>query len=325
MLEWFKDMPTHADTSKKYNFKKREILDLLAKEFKITSPQLSLIKSGLINTSIKVSSAKEGKYLLRVYKDQPEAKILRELLFMEKMSRNQIPVPKIFLSRTKSKIIKFMDDSGIKRKAVLFEFKRGKHISASQLNMIQEVANIHARMHKATGKLTPASKGVRNAILWLKDEHDSAQYKLKSLPAQKQKLDVIFSSVIKKFQKLPVLPQGLAHLDFDSSNILVTGQKVTGIIDFDDLDQVPFIMDLGYSIWWWVFNNNIVNLEKIINNYTSAYQNVRPLSSKERESLRLFISLRNITLAYLLFVNLPKRPIVAKLNKAISLNNQINR
>jgi fatty-acyl-CoA synthase/long-chain acyl-CoA synthetase len=45
------------------------------------------------------------------------------------------------------------------------------------------------------------------------------------------------------------LPKGLSHFDFDIDNILTKNDRVTAILDFGDMECLPLVVCLGYTLW----------------------------------------------------------------------------
>jgi len=123
----------------------------------------------------------------------------------------------------------------------------------------------------------------------------------------------------KSEQRIGALPFATSHLDFDSSNILCDGDAITGVIDFDDIDDVPAVLDVGFSLWWWCFYNSR-SRDSLFDNYIESYDRVRSLSLEEKACLPLFMRIRNCILTCLLFINLPTKPRVSLIRRGIQFD-----
>jgi len=79
-------------------------------------------------------------------------------------------------------------------------------------------------------------------------------------------IDQVTRDIKNNADEISCLPLGLVHLDYDSDNILIKGNKIAAILDFDDLSSQPFIADLGNSLWWWLFTSNNKDLRCVCRN-----------------------------------------------------------
>jgi Ser/Thr protein kinase RdoA (MazF antagonist) len=121
----------------------------------------------------------------------------------------------------------------------------------------------------------------------------------------------------------------LVHFDYDSSNILIKNNKISGIIDFDDIIEAPTIIDLGFSLWWWLFFNFKKNKLLTSIRYIKGYSKIRKLNDKEKKLLPLIIRMRNMILLCLLFINEREKPEEKNIKKSFYLdelltNNSVN-
>lgn len=118
------------------------------------------------------------------------------------------------------------------------------------------------------------------------------------------------------YKRIEVMPAGLCHLDYDSDNILETKGKVTGIVDFDDMQNTPFSLDLAFSLWWWCFYNR-KKRDFVFSTYLKQYESRRRLTKQEKSMILFFLRIRNFILLNLLFINLPSAVDVFSAKKAL--------
>jgi len=324
-------MSTHANTKEKYTYKRIEIEQLLASEYpSIAIKSLSLIKKGIINTSIRIVTQNGVSYLLRIYRSAGRTKkdIERELEFCSQLQREGLPVATVIANESGKKITMLRTSAGAYF-AVLFSFLSGDHIKSSNHRLIPSVAHAHATMH--TTALNSYSKTKRGTatiapiINWLEAEYEAAQKKIKNNPELQHKCAELYNEIIslsKRHAKdIKTLPFGLCHLDYDSDNILETKGKVTGIVDFDDMQNVPFSLDLAFSLWWWCFHNQKRNF--VFSEYLKQYESQRRLTKQEKSIMLFFLRIRNFILFNLLFINLPKIANVSSVKKALRFDKWI--
>ncbi|MDE2079663.1 MAG: phosphotransferase [Patescibacteria group bacterium] len=314
-------MPTQADENKKYAFDRAETGAFLKKHYGLVPKQYVRITSGIINTSVKIRT-EDAEYVLRIYQKEKSAKeIERELAVIAVMARNGIPVASATPGLNRRKIQTLETRNGSAHPAVLFPFLEGQHTGPDQKNLIPQIAEIQGMMHRIGEKELPAryTRSIAELMKLLDDERTSAQGKLRTHPDIGNILEHDYKMLRKEYEgkqnAIGKLPFALCHLDYDSSNILNDGTAVTGVIDFDDIAPVPPILDVGFSLWWWCYHNpdDRLNVAKL---YLVSYNRARKISDAERDMLPLFMRIRNLTLAYLLFVNIPQRPSLQSLRKS---------
>lgn len=79
------------------------------------------------------------------------------------------------------------------------------------------------------------------------------------------------------------LPKGLIHADINDDNVLVTGNRIAGILDFGDCLYNPIICDLAIALAYHTLDeNDPLEAGAVI---VEAYHNIRPLTYEEIEIL----------------------------------------
>ena len=322
-------MPTHANKKEKYTYKRIEIERLLASNYpSIAVQSLNLIKKGIINTSVRVIAQDGISYLLRIYRSIGRTKkdISQELEFCKQLQKSGLPVA-VVMPNTSDTQITILRTSAGTYSAVLFSFLPGNHIKSSQHHLISSVAHAHAKMHTIAFN----SKTKRGAITiapimhWLEVEYKTAQKEIKNNHELQQKCAQLYDELISLYKRhtkdIKALPFGLCHLDYDSDNILETKGKVTGIVDFDDMQNVPFSLDLAFSLWWWCFHHQ--KRDFVFSAYLKQYESQRHLTKQEKSMILFFLRIRNFILLNLLFINLPKIANVSSVKKALRFDKWI--
>lgn len=196
-------------------------------------------------------------------------------------------------------------------KAFVYQYIPGnipKHLS---IRMTSEIGRFLAEYHKRSYCFPKNSK--REEILGL------SQSSIKEAIAQarrwqgkkgREALRHIEKS-IGKYRLPDNLPSGPIHVDVKPDNSLFIGDKLQGVVDFDNAYQGPLILDLAVAMSWHGIVKGRVNLAKVKSLY-SAYSKKRKLSSGERKSLFdafHFAILRNAlrALAFLAQGRLPQK------------------
>jgi homoserine kinase type II len=92
------------------------------------------------------------------------------------------------------------------------------------------------------------------------------------------------------------LPQQLAHEDFDPSNVLMEGTRVTGVLDFEFCARDLRAMDLAVALTWWPVRRFGTGEEwPIIEAFVRGYARLITLTSEEIAALPLLFRLRAYT------------------------------
>lgn len=252
--------------------------------------------SGVENTTFIITT-KEKKYAMRVYrqKRRTEDEIRLEVEYINFLIANKIPVPKIictvdnyFISHTKIK-----DKTW---RSILMEFIEGNHPSYYSPSLLKELSYLQARMHK----LATCFKSELSPVLKLCDTNKKVKDFLFTDLLSVDSIDVskIKNKEVKNFIlraknftfDTGELPIATVQKDIHAANILVKDDKVSGILDFDDLFYGPIVTGSAFALWdIFVKNKNINDLYGYIRNYNS----IRKLLPQEINKLKEFLLLRN--------------------------------
>lgn len=270
------------------------------------------IKSGIINTSFLVDCG-NNKYVFRVYLSNNKSikGVEKELELCKKLKGAGLPIPIVYKNIRGNEVVK-IKLGGKFWFAVLFEYLPGRHLKSTDKSLIDEVSKLHAKMHVLLqSKISKEDHNFTSQITNLIDNESALSNKKLKVKKQltiQNSLNSIRQQVIDELNNkkgiINSLPKGYCHLDYDSSNILTNSRHISGIIDFDDVTMAPFIADVAFSLWWWLFFNKFD--QKILNSYLKSYQIVRNLKKEEYKYMYLFLRARNVFLAYILFVNQDK-------------------
>lgn len=92
------------------------------------------------------------------------------------------------------------------------------------------------------------------------------------------------------------LPQQLCHEDYDPSNVLMAGRRVTGVLDFELCARDARVMDLTVALSWWPVERFGSGDEwPIIAAFTRGYARHVALTAGEAEALPTLMLLRGYT------------------------------
>jgi Ser/Thr protein kinase RdoA (MazF antagonist) len=245
---------------------------------------------GIENITLLVWSQK-NRYVLRIYPQgrKSNEEILLELDFMSYLRNNGLPVPAIISSSDQESLLVVYTLDHQKWQCTLAEYASGTHPEALTPALLDHMALLQARMHMLGEQYanTLHMKSVRD-ILKTTDLPDELLEHIDQESPLQDMLKRIKAYVVKLDHSLP---EGLSHFDFDIENVLTSGDQVTAILDFGDLECLPLVVCLGYTLWDVLFEKG--GSQAMVTRYLQTYQTVRQLNQKEKAVLREIMLFRH--------------------------------
>jgi len=85
-------------------------------------------------------------------------------------------------------------------------------------------------------------------------------------------------------------PGPMIHGDFRGQNVLFSGDRVAGVLDFDNAEPAPRLIDLAYALVFFaaVLASAPMTREEL-ESFLAAYESESPLSEREREGLPAYL------------------------------------
>ena len=135
---------------------------------------------------------------------------------------------------------------------------------------------------------------------WGKIDVHSAETLLLGLPLKNEELSQMLALVERMRVMAPALyrtsPVQIIHRDYDQSNILMEGNSVIGVLDFEFCGPDLRILDLAYALSTWPWGWWNTGLEwQIMDAFGRGYVQVQELPVAELELLPLVFQLRMVT------------------------------
>lgn len=276
---------------------RRATLTLILKNYNLKLISFKIAKGGIENTTALVTTDK-GRFALRVYRKNKKkiGDIKQELEFMLYLQKHDLPVPTVF-ANTHGALVTEFKIQGNTWKSVLMELMNGVHAKTYSDALIKDYAQTQARMHKL-GMRFAKSQPKRKKLDTLKEGEFIKNIKLHKLEKQ-EVLDILQRAknfIVRLDNKLP---RGFNHLDYDHANTLVKNNKLSAILDFDDLTYSPVVVCLSYTLWDVLYTTNSkLELQKF-RLYLKEYQKIRTLKSTEVRYLKDIMIFRNYVIGAL--------------------------
>jgi Ser/Thr protein kinase RdoA (MazF antagonist) len=164
----------------------------------------------------------------------------------------------------------------------------GIHAKQYSPTLITDLAKHQARMHILGAEYAKKHKPTTTLNVLIEG------YFINKIPLKKlrQQSIVDFLHRAQKFvvKLSPKLPQGFNHLDYDKTNTLSKNNKLSGILDFDDLSYSPIIVCLGYTLWDIAADSSDLHKLRL---YLQTYCKIRKLKQLEIAYLKDILLFRN--------------------------------
>ncbi|HLY32381.1 MAG TPA: phosphotransferase [Ktedonobacterales bacterium] len=123
---------------------------------------------------------------------------------------------------------------------------------------------------------------------------------INSLPVEEEIRQRLADSYVRLMERIPALyaslPQQLCHEDYDPSNVLVEGERVTGVLDWEFCSRDLRVMDVVVPLTWWPLEQFGSGDEwSIIHAFLRGYAQALRLTPEECEAIPLLFHLRAYT------------------------------
>ncbi|MBT4804538.1 homoserine kinase [Candidatus Woesearchaeota archaeon] len=205
-------------------------------------------ETGAVQTNILLKTSK-GKFVLRYYGQRTKKYVLFEVNILHYFRDHKYPCATPIRNIHGDFIGKYNG-----KYFAIFNYLEGKHIKKPNNIQYHQLGKYLAKLHNLSQGYKPDHWEVREN----KDKKfclDTAKVeskKFKSKTEAKEKLKFLKREISKV--KLPgSLPKGVCHGDWDITNLKFEGNKLTGVLDFDDSCYTHLIFDVANFIYYWAW------------------------------------------------------------------------
>jgi homoserine kinase type II len=234
-------------------------------------------KTCYVQTNILINT-KKGKYVLRYYENRSKKSVSFEAELLLYLKKHNYPCA-IPIKDKKGKVINLFK----KKPFIIFSYLKARHLKKINDKQLYHMIKQLALLHKITKGYKPVNykhREPRTKKFCLEAAKiESRRFK------NKERGKIRLNRIKIKLKELTLpnnLPKGVIHGDFDKANIKFKGNKITGILDFDDSTYTFLIYDLGVVLLYWtrfyLKKFNFKRARKIIN----IYEKYRPLTDIEK-------------------------------------------
>lgn len=257
--------------------------------------------------------------MVRVYaQNKNDGNIFFEIAFQDYLREHDIPTPFIHKNKNGNELT-ISEIDGKHWQIILMNFVEGQSVTIKpSYEHLTELATLQAKMHLLGMEFAKNSSKPKK--LWA-DLHDSFAPKVESTTVGgKEVQDLIQRIKAYSYPFKTDLPYGYNHLDIDfDGNMLTKDNRVSGILDFDDLQYSPLIVCLDFSLW------NVLDDEGIdaMRHYLKEYETIRPLTSVEREALPNVVFFRNYVMVIIRLLLWDENTAIEDITNLIQLEREI--
>lgn len=296
----------------------RESLVAILSAYGISNFAFHPINEGIANSSARIESGGK-KYVLRVYaQGKKDDDIIFEIDFQEYLRGHGILIPIIHSNKEGSKL-NIVEIGGKRWQTILMDLVDGQSLTLKPSDeLIEDLAALQAKMHLLGIEYSKDTDAPKK--LWA-DLHDGLASKVENTTVGGQEVKGLIERIkAYNYPLNPDLPYGYNHLDIDfDGNVLTKDNRVSGIVDFEDLQYSPVIVCLGYSLWNILYNDGL----EATKHYLRSYEKVRPLTLAEYEALPNVVFFRNYVMVIIQLLLWDKNRPSEDITKLIRLEKEI--
>ena len=267
-------------------------IHLLAENYDLKIVEFSSLDGGNGNSSY-ILKTQQASYVLTVCDDKEFDEVFKMgqlLLFLE---AHNVPCNRL-ISPVKSKIITTFATADRVKPVMLKDYIEGQVIEELDETMLSQVGRQAARLNQIPppdylSTNHPYGRQFFSRVMGLNID---AKYEC----WMAKEIDYLEQNIAKN------LPRGLIHGDLFYDNLLFNPLSsmpggFKAIIDFEEACHYYLIFELGMGILGTCVNDITVDLDKA-RALVSGYEEVRPLTKIEKESLQLFVRYAAVATSY---------------------------
>lgn len=243
------------------------------------------IAEGVSNSNWLIETTGPGgggtRYILTMYERRIELEDLPFFLdLLDYLSANGCPVPRTIHDKNGASC-RMMDDKAV----ALIEFLPGVSVDRPTVEQAGSVGAALAEMHLAVGGFPSARPQSLGLESWEKVFSDCGAEALASIDPELPR--IAFDELSHLAETWPSgLPQGVCHCDLFPDNVLMLGNKVSGLIDFYFAANDFFAYDFAVTHAAWCFEAGGANFRPdVAAALLEGYRSKRPLTGGELSAL----------------------------------------
>ena len=231
------------------------------------------IKEGMGNSNYEIET-NQGKHILTVFEIEPfRVSIMSKVLRL--LEKYEFPAPRITKTNKGEPLAKYR-----KKLVMVKPYISGKAQEELEEMQLSQIGTALAKLHEI-----PAPK-------YLPKNHTYVDKTYPQVIAQE--IDREYGKWVEESHQRIVenipsdLPVGLVHGDIFCDNVLFEGEKFKAILDFEDVNRIYKVFDLGMA----VVGTCTADIEIVLSKVSAlidGYQKIRILEKSEKDNLQDFV------------------------------------
>lgn len=266
--------------------KDTRISQLLDEKYGIKNPKITLIKRGVSNTNYIIVTNK-AQYILRVCRFAVKNQVTNSVQFMFLEHGLSYCLPKVIPTIDGKLTTAYQQNP-----TFLMTLVPGKEVEARNVmnKQIKSLGESLAELHKLKCNFSEISytlthEHVFNAydeyVMKLVDRVNESEVIDSYISLMQKQHDILVNKIPKIIKRLP---RGVVHNDLTAENVLFVGEKVSSIVDWEEVGDGILIFDIARAINAWFFSNGKFQIESI-KSFINAYQKIRVFTNYEKDQL----------------------------------------
>jgi len=277
-------------------------------------------KDGAVQTNILIETTK-GRFVLRYYEHRAERYVLFEVNILNYFNNHNYPCAMPIINIHGELICQYKS-----KPYAIFEFVEGEHIKKPNQEQYKELVKYLAKLHQISKGYKPKYWDVREShdeeYCWETSKIEDKRFKSKSKKENRLKW---LRSELNKLKFPNSIPKGVCHCDYDISNLKFKGNKLVGVLDFDDACYTHIIFDVATLVYYWAWlREEKFDFQKA-RYLLKQYMKYRKMSKVEQK--HIYDSLKMVVFTYIawLFYDGEKNNFFKKAKDKIDWLNEIGR
>jgi homoserine kinase type II len=230
-----------------------------------------------------------GDVVIREYLHSGHAKVSAEMSLVEHLARGGFPTPMPIAPEAGERVALVAGNP-----VAVFPFVPGRVPEAMTVPLARQCGALLARMHVST-------EGWADERIPVADRRDvleqaaASGVELAGARSWRSETRGFLERNAAALALLEDLPSGPLHHDLHRQNIIMDGDEVAAVLDFDELNRGPLVLDLARWCHYAALEQEDLRLPAALAEAAVAgYQSVRPLAVAELELLPLAFDLAGI-------------------------------
>jgi homoserine kinase type II len=263
-----------------------QIKQALLIHYNINAAKIIGLDNGVQNENYIIVTSKQN-YILRVYNFKNKEDIHYTIKVLMALQKTNFPSPRL-VPTVDNEWYAFYQN----KPCIVYYYIPGKNISRTSTNLLKQIGRLQGVMHTLLLKEyqhTGYAIWDFESMLRLINSHRDSLLKTE-FPGILERV-VFINGELLKMSFPDQLPEGGTHQDIKPENILISSDRISGIIDFDNGYYGDLIHDVTTTICWFCFRDNKLDTE-YVKGFVSSYQKERRLSEIEKSYFSQSIKFR---------------------------------